>query len=100
MIWESNVELPRRAAQVIWRETTDGIVLVDPKSGMVRVLNPMGSYVWKALDSEQRVNLGQLVKTVCNEFAVSAEIATRDISSFLDELLQRNLLTHPTVSSQ
>ncbi|MCB0218336.1 MAG: PqqD family protein [Chrysiogenetes bacterium] len=64
--------------------------MVDPVRGRMLVLNDTGLYLWQALELPK--NTGELADSLCAEFAVSAETATRDVNVFLESLRERNLL--------
>ena len=89
----SDAETERRFRQkprIAWREIDGEAVLVDPVRGRMLVLNDTGLYLWQALELPK--NTGELADSLCAEFAVSAETATRDVNVFLESLRERNLL--------
>ena len=75
---------------VVWRETADGVVLVDPSGGRVRVLNPVGSDIWKQISSG--CDVATIRTNIETKYAVSAEKAASDLETFLDTLAERNLI--------
>lgn len=79
------------ADKLIWRETDDGLVIVDPAMGKVRVLNGVGADIWKMVDAGKSVGEieGELVAT----YGISAELATTDVANFLTDLKKRKLLS-------
>jgi hypothetical protein len=75
---------------VIWRETDDGVVVVDPVAGAVQVFNPVGSSIWKMAEagkSEAEMQAG-----LVEEYEVSADQALHDLRQFFGELDQRGLI--------
>lgn len=84
---------PHVQPHVIWRETDDGIVIVDPTAGKVRVLNPVGSEIWKMLHDHK--SLDEMQTEVAAIYDVSAEQARDDIRRFLDDLETRGLIGRP-----
>ena len=80
----------RIADKLIWRETDDGLVIVDPALGKVRVLNGVGADVWKMVEQGRKVEEieGELVKA----YGISAETATNDVRAFIDDLSARKLI--------
>lgn len=75
---------------VIWRETPDGMVLADPVSGKVRVLNEVGALVWKLLGDG--LTADAIRERVLAQFDAPAQEVERDLGQFLGELTQRNLV--------
>lgn len=75
---------------IVWRETTDGMVLVDPGRGRVRVLNPLGSDIWKQI--LEGFDTTTIHTNIVNKYDVSAEKAAADLDLFLHELAKRELI--------
>ncbi|MCO5186473.1 MAG: PqqD family protein [Anaerolineae bacterium] len=75
---------------IVWRETADGIVLVDPGRGRVRVLNAVGSDIWKQI--LEGYDTTTIHTNIVNKYDVSAEKAAADLDLFLNELAQRELI--------
>lgn len=78
------------ADKLIWRETDDGLVIVDPAKGKVRVLNGVGADIWKMLEAGKTV--GEIEGELVAEYGISAELAAADLNNFLTDLKQRQLL--------
>ena len=74
----------------VWRETDEGIVIVDPKSSKVRVLNGLGSLIWKSLSQEAKE--AEIVEQITGLYDVSAEKAASDLQLFLTDLQGRGLV--------
>ncbi len=58
---------------------------------MLRGLNPVGSRVWELIDGRRSVE--EIVEAIAREFDVSREAATRDVTGFVRELLDKGLVT-------
>lgn len=78
------------AKKLVWRETPDGVVIVDPKGGNVQVLNGVGSDIWKLLSDGK--SLDEINQFVVDEYEVETAQATTDINAFVEDLTERGLL--------
>jgi len=63
-------------------------VLVDPQSGKMLTLNPVGTHIWDALGDS---SVGEIAAAIEKDFDVSYDDALRDAVAFLDTLLERGL---------
>src|SRR3989442_6408548 len=63
----------------------------------VYVLNELGSRIWNLLD--QQIPISQIVDTICAEYEVSPEQASRDIDELLHNL-ETAALIHPAGASK
>ncbi|HFC12726.1 MAG TPA: PqqD family protein [Anaerolineae bacterium] len=81
---------PQLVANLIWRETDDGIVVVDPTEGNVRVLNGVGSEVWKLVS--QQWDTQKIQQRIAENYHISAEQAEADVKAFLTQLSERNMI--------
>ena len=72
-------------------ERFDGeMIVVKSDEAMMRVLNPVGAFIFERLDG--RMNLTDLVTAITGAFAVSPEVAAADLERFLEDLSRRGLL--------
>jgi hypothetical protein len=78
------------ADKLIWRETDDGLVIVDPALGKVRVLNGVGADIWKMVEAGKSV--GEIEQELVVTYGISAELAATDVQNFLADLKSRQLL--------
>lgn len=81
---------PRVDPQLIWRFLDDNAVVVSPEAGRVRVFNGVGTTIWKMLTDEK--SLGEIEKSIVDQYNVSPEQAKVDLHTFLDELTEKGLL--------
>jgi hypothetical protein len=86
----SQLEIPQHHPNVIWRVLDDGVVVVSPQQGQVRVLNQVGTTVWGLIDGRRTV--ADLAAALTEQYNVSLEEAGRDLHAFLGELTERGLL--------
>lgn len=87
----SSDKIPTIHPQTIWRRMDDGVVLVTPEAGRVRVLNEVGSAIWHLIDG--RKNLEDIQAELVKKYEVTPEQARNDLNSFMTELAARNLIT-------
>ncbi len=81
---------PQLVKNLVWRETDDGIVVVDPVEGRVRVLNGVGSDIWKQLSDNAAID--SIQKQLTQQYDISAERAQADIDTFLTQLTDRKMI--------
>lgn len=83
---------PQLVEKLIWRETDDGIVVVDPIEGKVRVLNGVGSEIWKLVN--QRKSRSDIQQAIAGTYNISEGQAEADITAFLDQLSARGMIEY------
>ena len=76
---------------VVSRMVDGEAVLVDPKKGMVRVLNPAGARIWEMIDGRRTV--AELAADIAAEYGIEASRAEADTTTFCDDLVRRGVLT-------
>ncbi len=90
MITGERIPLP--ADNVVWREVSDGAVLVSPEAGKIRVLNEVGSQVWRLIDG--RTSIATIEETLLRRYdSIPREQLSQDLQQFLRDLASRGLLT-------
>jgi len=80
----------RQSNSVDWKKFEQESVLLDLSSGYYFRLNAVGTYIWSLLDGKH--NLAEIVEEVVKRFEVSQRQAKKDISSFIQYLLDENLI--------
>ncbi len=75
---------------IAWRSVDGEAVLVDPVARELRVLNPVGTAVWAALETPR--TLEELTAEIAAAFDVSPGTARADIEAFLAVLRSKKLL--------
>ena len=82
----------KRAADVVYQALSgeDGAVLLHLGSGQYHTLNPVGARMWEILESPMSEE--ELGHRVIAEFDASAEDLAKHVETFLQELLDRNLV--------
>ena len=66
------------------------LVMMSMVAGQYYSLDPIGTRIWNLLESEARVS--DLCSALSNEFAVTEAQCEEDVLSFLDELLQHDIV--------
>jgi hypothetical protein len=82
--------IPIRNPELVWRPVDDGLVIVRPSDGQIRVLNGVGALVWQSMDGRRTV--GDIADLVCDEYEVSLEQAQDDIRLFLEPLTEDGMV--------
>lgn len=83
-------QIPYRNENLVWRVLDDGVVVVSPQQGQVRVLNRVGTTIWELIDGRHTIT--DLETALVEQYDVSLEQAGRDLQSFLADLTERGLL--------
>lgn len=77
----------------------DGVI-VDTVTAFYYGLNRTASFLWDELEGKQEVNERDLVAALCQRFDVSAELAEKDVATFLTQLERYGLVGRATVTSE
>jgi hypothetical protein len=85
---------PQTAARLVDGQAV--VILAD--SGLVNVLNEVGSRVWELADGQHTA--AQIVGAIVSEYEVSREEAESDVMAFLQHLLEVHALTLDTGQAQ
>ncbi len=74
-----------------WKKFEDHMLIIDSRTKkQVHRLNEVGSFLWNSLDKNQCKE--KLVESLIENYEISNEEATRDVQSFLNELLEKALI--------
>ncbi|PYN75774.1 MAG: hypothetical protein DMD96_27110 [Candidatus Rokuibacteriota bacterium] len=74
-----------------WRVIEGEAVILSLDTKVFRGLNAVGSRVWELIDGRRSVD--EIVTEIVGEFEVAPEVATRDVGTFVAELLEKRLVT-------
>jgi hypothetical protein len=90
--WE---KVYKRDETVVTRDIVGEMILVPIRgklADMQRIftLNDVGAYIWSSLDGER--SLGEICEDLRLDFDVKKEQAQRDMSEFIGELLEADLI--------
>mgnify|MGYP006329412505 FL=1 len=53
-------------------------------------LNHVGAFIWKCLEDDTTTL--EVINKVINEYGIDEELATRDVNTFINKLIEANLL--------
>ena len=53
-------------------------------------LNHVGAFIWKCLETETATD--EVINKVKNEYGIDDELATRDVTAFINKLVEAKLL--------
>jgi hypothetical protein len=82
---------PKAKKGLVFRQEEEGAFLFDPDTGVIKVLNPVGAFIWKSLDGKK--TSPQIAQQVARSFGnVKLEEAEKDLTNFLSELKKGKLL--------
>ena len=80
-----------KAPTTAWRVIEGEAVILSLETKVLRGLNPVGSRVWELIDGRRSVD--EIVRVVVEEFDVAPQDAARDVRGFVQELLDKGLVT-------
>lgn len=81
---------PRIAPDLLWRTLDDDAVIVSPRAGKVRVLNGIGTTIWKMLADGKQME--EIEAHLVAAYQTTIEQLRPDVEGFLAELASRDLL--------
>ena len=71
--------------------SSDGLVLLDVKAGLVLASNPVGARIWQLL--EQRLTRTEIACQLARDYGITAERAHADVDAFIGALTARGIVT-------
>ena len=74
-----------------WRTIEGEAVILSLDTKVFRGLNAVGSRVWELIDGRRSVD--EIAELVAGEFQVAPDVAARDVSAFIEQLLAKGLAT-------
>ena len=74
------------------------VVILGMKEGVYFGVDAAGARIWALLQSPQR--LGDVVATLTGEYDVSAEQCAMDVLAFVEDLVNRGLVTRGAETAQ
>ena len=85
-------QIPKRSPELIGQKTDDGMVIVSPTAGQVRVLNRLGSSIWQLLDGEH--SLHEIESDLVQRFSTQVDSLKirEDLDQFIRELERRGMV--------
>ena len=88
-----NSFISRIEKNVIWAKLKETIIIIALKETNEKVfkLNQTAAYIWDHCDGKKSVE--ELVKELCDEFAVDKTTALKDTVEFIEKMKNKNLIT-------
>ncbi len=80
-----------KSPKTAWRIIEGEAVILSMDTKVLRGLNPVGSRIWDLIDGQR--SLEEITGTIVQEFDVTPADATQDVRAFIQELLDRGLVT-------
>ncbi len=80
-----------KAPATAWRVIEGEAVILSVDTKVLRGLNPSGSRIWELIDGQR--SLDEIVDVIVKEFEVEPPHAAQDVRSFVQELLDKGLVT-------
>jgi len=68
----------------------DGLVALDPRSGLVFTANRIGALIWTRL--EQRMSIQVIAAEISRAYRIDSAVAFTDLCRFVADLQRRGLL--------
>jgi len=92
---DSREKVFKKNESVVSRKIADEILLVPVRGTLVDMqrifsLNPVAEHVWERLDGKR--NLENIRDSILDDFDIRKEQAEADLSDFVAELLEANLI--------
>jgi hypothetical protein len=85
-----NHERVRPSSAVRASVSSDGLVLLDVDGGQVLSANGVGARIWQLIEQESSTT--EIAERVAIEYEIPREQATRDVLSFVADLMARRLV--------
>jgi hypothetical protein len=70
--------------------STDGLVLLDVRGGVVLASNAVGARIWRLIEDGRAI--AEIAGCIASEFAVGPDRAARDVDAFVSALCARGLI--------
>jgi hypothetical protein len=80
-----------KSPKTAWRIIEGEAVILSMDSKVLRGLNPVGSRIWELIDGQR--SLEEIIGTIVQEFDVTPTTAAQDVRAFIQELLDRGLVS-------
>ncbi len=90
-------QVVRRAADTVWRWVDDQVTIISLDVNRVRLLNPVGGFLWERCDAATEA---ELVDALCAQYGIARAQAERDVAHFVADLCQRGLVSVETVEER
>lgn len=79
-----------RNKEILWRLIEDKVILLDMDEARTIMLNDVGSHIWIAIETQKTQD--ELISQVTEAFDIDEETARKDVHSFLNDMIKRDLI--------
>lgn len=79
-----------RNNEILWRLIEDKVILLDMDEARTIMLNDVGSHIWIAIETQKTQD--ELISQVTETFDIDEETARKDMESFLNDMIKRDLI--------
>ena len=79
-----------RNHDIAYTQIDTDFVLLEPNTNIFCNVNPTGAALWALLENNA-LTLDALCKYICNNYRVSEEECLKDVTQFVEEMLDQNL---------
>ncbi len=83
--------IPKRNANISWREFGIDGILFDPASGDYFEINEVGLTIWKLVDGQKAIE--QIIEELTDHFDADDEDLTKDTAEFVEDLISKRLIS-------
>lgn len=83
--------IPKKSENAVYRIVDEQAVIVEPKNGLVNVVNDVGSRIWAEIDGNN--SAARIAEIITSEYDISADQALEDTLHFLSKLKNHQLIT-------
>lgn len=81
---------PKKAEKLITKEEDENLLIFDPDTGSIKLLNETGGLIWNSVDGNTTVK--DIIQTVVKENPdETEEVIRQDVIKFLKEIQELNL---------
>ncbi len=77
--------------RLIWREVNGELCVIELESGKYHIFNDIAREIWDALESKKDIE--EIAALITDHFVIGIEEARKDISDFLNRLVQIGLIS-------
>ncbi len=81
---------PKRNQSLVWRELDGETAIISSDNQTLHTLNGVGSRIWSFLDGTR--DIADIVSTISHEYQEDEEIVKKDVTEYLEDLKELNLL--------
>jgi hypothetical protein len=80
----------RKNEQILLKELAEGPALIDPYRRTLTTLNPTAFEIWQLIDGGHSV--AEIIEAVRDSFDAEGEGLKKDVTSFLKDLVKREMI--------